>query len=57
MQLCKEEADVAQAEAQAAAAESTAAKLQEAAKTPGAVAGNELLQAEKQRDAGAGFGE
>jgi membrane fusion protein, multidrug efflux system len=45
------EADVAQAEAQAAAAESTAAKLQEAAKTPGAVAGNELLQAEKQRDA------
>jgi membrane fusion protein, multidrug efflux system len=45
------EAEVAQAEAQAAAAESTSAKLQEAAKTPGAVAGNELLQAEKQRDA------
>jgi membrane fusion protein (multidrug efflux system) len=49
--LHQAEAEVAQAEAQAAAAESTAAKLQEAAKTPGAVAGNELLQAEKQRDA------
>jgi len=49
--LHQAEADVAQAEAQVAAAESTAAKLQEAAKTPGAVAGNELLQAEKQRDA------
>jgi membrane fusion protein, multidrug efflux system len=49
--LHQAEADVAQAGAQAAAAESTAAKLQEAAKTPGAVAGNELLQAEKQRDA------
>src|SRR6202022_3489167 len=34
-----------------AAAESTSTKLQEAAKTPGAVAGNELLQAQKQRDA------
>jgi RND family efflux transporter MFP subunit len=49
--LHQAEADVAQAEAQAAAAESTAAKLQDAAKTPGAVAGNELLQADKQRDA------
>ncbi|MGC1297263.1 MAG: efflux RND transporter periplasmic adaptor subunit [Alloacidobacterium sp.] len=49
--LYQAEAEVAQAEAQAAAAESTAAKLQEAAKTPGAVAGNELLQADKQRDA------
>jgi membrane fusion protein (multidrug efflux system) len=49
--LHQAQAEVAQAEAQAAAAESTAAKLQEAAKTPGAVAGNELLQAEKQRDA------
>jgi membrane fusion protein (multidrug efflux system) len=49
--LHQAEAEVAQAEAQAAAAESTAAKLQEAAKTPGAVAGNELLQADKQRDA------
>jgi RND family efflux transporter MFP subunit len=49
--LHQTEAEVAQAEAQAAAAESTSAKLQEAAKTPGAVAGNELLQAQKQRDA------
>ncbi len=49
--LHQAEADLAQAEAQAAAAESTSAKLQEAAKTPGAVAGNELLQAQKQRDA------
>jgi membrane fusion protein (multidrug efflux system) len=50
--LHQAEAEVAQAEAQAAAAESTSAKLQEAAKTPGAVAGNELLQAQTQRDAG-----
>jgi membrane fusion protein, multidrug efflux system len=49
--LHQAEAEVAQAEAQAAAAESTSAKLQEAAKTAGAVAGNELLQAQKQRDA------
>lgn len=49
--LHQAEAEVARAEAQAAAAESTSAKLQEAAKTPGAVAGNELLQAQKQRDA------
>jgi RND family efflux transporter MFP subunit len=49
--LHQAEAEVAQAVAQAAAAESTAAKLEEAAKTPGAVAGNELLLAEKQRDA------
>lgn len=49
--LHQAEAEVAQAEAQAAAAESTAEKLQEAAKTPGAVAGNELLQSERQRDA------
>lgn len=49
--LHQAEAEAAQAEAQAAAAESTSAKLQEAAKTPGAVAGNELLQAQKQRDA------
>ena len=49
--LHQAEADAAQAEAQAAAAESTSAKLQEAAKTPGAVAGNELLQAQKQSDA------
>jgi membrane fusion protein, multidrug efflux system len=49
--LHQAEAEAAQAEAQEAAAESTSAKLQEAAKTPGAVAGNELLQAQKQRDA------
>jgi membrane fusion protein, multidrug efflux system len=49
--LHQAEAESAQAEAQAAAAENTAAKLEEAAKTPGAVAGNELLQAQKQRDA------
>jgi membrane fusion protein, multidrug efflux system len=49
--LHQAEAEVAQAEAQTAAAENTAAKLEEAAKTPGAVAGNELLQAQKQRDA------
>jgi membrane fusion protein, multidrug efflux system len=49
--LHQAEAEAAQAEAQAAAAESTSAKLEEAAKTPGAVAGNELLQAQKQRDA------
>jgi len=45
------EGEVAQAQAQLAAAASTFARLQEAAKTPGAVAGNELVQAEKQKDA------
>ncbi|HVG27825.1 MAG TPA: efflux RND transporter periplasmic adaptor subunit [Acidobacteriaceae bacterium] len=45
------EADLAAAEAQAAAAASTFAKLTEAAKTPGAVAGNELLQAGKAQEA------
>ena len=49
--LHETEAELAQAEAQAAATESTSNKLQEAAKTPGAIAGNELLQAQKQRDA------
>jgi membrane fusion protein (multidrug efflux system) len=49
--LHQAEADEAQAGAQAAAAASTYARLQEAAKTPGAVAGNELVQAEKQKDA------
>jgi RND family efflux transporter MFP subunit len=47
------EAEVAQAQAQAAAAASTYARLQEAAKTPGAVAGNELVQAGKQKEAAA----
>jgi RND family efflux transporter MFP subunit len=49
--LHQAEADQSQAEAQAAAAASTYARLQEAAKTPGAVAGNELVLAEKQKDA------
>jgi membrane fusion protein (multidrug efflux system) len=49
--LHQAEAELAQAEAQAAAAESTAARMQEAAKTPGAVAENEVLQVQKQRDA------
>ncbi|MBN9615403.1 MAG: hypothetical protein BGO25_03365 [Acidobacteriales bacterium 59-55] len=49
--LHQAEADESQAEAEAAAVESTFDRLQEAAKTPGAIAGNELVQAEKQRDA------
>jgi len=49
--LHQAEADLTQAEAQAAAAESTSARMQEAAKTPGAVADNEVLQVQKQRDA------
>ena len=49
--LRQAEGDVAQSEAQSAAAASTYEKLAVAAKTPGAVAGNELLQAEKQKDA------
>lgn len=49
--LHQAEADAAEAEAQAAAVASTFARMQEAAKTPGAVAGNELILAEKQKDA------
>ncbi|MFL6305003.1 MAG: efflux RND transporter periplasmic adaptor subunit [Candidatus Sulfotelmatobacter sp.] len=49
--LHQAEADESQAEADAAAVESTFDRLQEASKTPGAIAGNELVQAEKQRDA------
>src|SRR5215469_2970971 len=49
--LHQAEADESQAEAQAAAVESTFDRLQEASKTPGAIAGNELVQAEKQLDA------
>jgi RND family efflux transporter MFP subunit len=49
--LRQAEADESQAEAQAAAVESTFVRLQEASKTPGAIAGNELVQTEKQRDA------
>jgi membrane fusion protein (multidrug efflux system) len=45
------EADRIQAEAQLAAAQSTAARLKRAAETPGAIAGNELVLAEKQVDA------
>lgn len=45
------EAEQAQAEAQQQAAQSTLDKLREAAKTPGVVAGNDLVQAEKQTEA------
>jgi len=49
--LNQAEADIAQAKAAAAAAASTYERLLEAAKTPGAVAGNELIQAQKQNEA------
>jgi len=45
------EADRLQAEAQLAAAQSTSDRMKMAAETPGAIAGNELIQAEKQVDA------
>jgi len=45
------EADRLQAEAQLAAAQSTYDRTQEAARTPGAIAGNDLVQAQKQVDA------
>ena len=45
------EADALQAEAQLAAAQSTYDRMKKAAQTPGAIAGNELIQAEKQVDA------
>ncbi len=45
------ESDRRQAEAQLAAAQSTYDRLKKAAETPGAVAGNELILAEKQVDA------
>jgi len=45
------EADRLQAEAQLAAAQSTYDRTQEAAKTPGAVAGNDLVLAQKQVEA------
>lgn len=44
-------AEESQAESQVAAVQSRYDRLAEAAKTPGAVAGNELIQAEKQLDA------
>lgn len=45
------EAERLQAEAQLAAAQSTYDRLKKASETPGAVAGNELIQTEKQVDA------
>lgn len=45
------DAERLQAEAQLAAAQSTYDRLQKASETPGAIAGNELIQAEKQVDA------
>jgi RND family efflux transporter MFP subunit len=45
------EADRFQAEAQLAAAQSTYDRMKMAAETPGAIAGNELIQAEKQVEA------
>ena len=45
------ESDRLQAEAQLAAAQSTYDRLKKAAETPGAIAGNELIQAEKQVEA------
>ena len=50
-QLTGAESDQAQAEAQLGAAESTLERTREASKTPGAIAGNDLVRAEKQRDA------
>ena len=46
------EADRLQAEAQLAAAQSTYERTEEAARTPGAIAGNDLVQAQKQVEAG-----
>jgi membrane fusion protein (multidrug efflux system) len=45
------ESERLQAEAQLAAAQSTADRLQKASETPGAIAGNELIQAQKQVEA------
>src|SRR5437762_14280143 len=45
------ESDRLQAEAQLAAAQSTSERLKKAAETPGAVAGNEVVQAQKQVEA------
>jgi len=45
------EADRLQAEAQLAASQSTYERTQEAAKTPGAIAGNDVIQAQKQVEA------
>ena len=45
------DADRLQAEAQLAAAQATYDRMKKAAETPGAIAGNEVIQAEKQVDA------
>ncbi len=45
------EAEIHQAEAQLAAAQTTLEHLQTAARTPGVIAGNEVIQAEKQMEA------
>ncbi|MFL6446987.1 MAG: efflux RND transporter periplasmic adaptor subunit [Bryobacteraceae bacterium] len=50
-QVTSAESDETQAEAQLAALQSNCEKLQEAAKTPGAVAENDLIQAKQQTDA------
>lgn len=50
-QVSAAESDEAQAEAQMAASQSNYEKLLEAAKTPGTVAGNDLVQAKQQTDA------
>jgi len=50
-QLTSAESDEAQAEAQLAAAQSTYTRTEEASKTPGAVAGNDIVQAKQQAEA------
>jgi RND family efflux transporter MFP subunit len=50
-QLTSAESDETQAEAQLAAAQSTYSRLQEASKTPGAVAENDIVQAKQQTEA------
>ena len=50
------ESDRLQAEAQLAAAQSTYDRLKKAAETPGAIAGNELIQMRKAGGGGAGLG-
>ncbi len=49
--LTSAESDVAQAQAQLAAAESTYSRIEEASKTPGAVAENDIVQAKQQTEA------
>lgn len=50
-QLTSAESDEAQAEAQLAAAQSTYSRIEEASKTPGAVAENDIIQARQQSEA------